>query len=147
MHSLVYVGLDVHKESIAVYLWCPDTGEVVETQVPNDRGRIRKAVAKWREMGELRLCYEASGAGYVLRRWMDELGVDCQVVAPSLTPRSPGQRIKTDRGDARKLARLYAAGALAMVHVPTEEEERVRAVVRQREQLTRDISGLPAYTT
>ena len=141
MSSIVYGGLDVHKKTIAAYLICRETGEIVSEELPNDRQRVVKAARRWQtKLGELRLCYEASGAGFVLKRWLDEIGVHCEVIAPSLVPKAPGDRVKTDRRDARKLATLYQAGLLVAVRVPGPEEETVRAMVRLREELTRDLT-------
>jgi transposase len=142
MSSVVYGGLDVHKETIVAYLLNRETGEVVEQTVHNDRTRLVRAVRRWQEMGDLRLCYEASSAGYVVKRWLDSEGVACEVIAPSKTMRASGERVKTDRRDAQKLARLYAAGLLTTVRTPTEEEECVRAVVRLRGEVTCDITRL-----
>jgi transposase len=140
MSSIVYGGLDVHKESIVAHLICKETGEVITQQLQNDRNRLLKAVGRWSKLGELRLCYEASGAGFVVKRWLDAAGVHCDVIAPSLIPKAPGDRVKTDKRDARHLATQYAAGALHVVRVPTPEEETVRALVRLREDLTLDMT-------
>lgn len=134
--SIVYGGLDVHKESIAAYLFCPQTGQFVEDALSNDREAVRRAVRRWQRLGELRLWYEASGAGFVLWRWLHALGVHCEVIAPSLIPKAPGQRVKTDRRDARQLALLGQAGLLTSIRVPDQEEEEARALVRLREDLT-----------
>ena len=71
----------------------------------------------------VRACYEAGVSGYDLYRQLTALGVDCAVIAPALTPRKPGERVKTDRRDAAKLMRLFRAGVLTAIHVPTEAEE------------------------
>lgn len=139
MSSMVYGGLDVHKESITACLICEDTGEVLLDQLSNDRALVLKAVRKWSKLGELRLCYEASGAGFVIKRWLDSVGVSCVVLAPSLIPKAPGNRVKTDKRDAKQLATLYRAGLLQEVRVPSREEEDVRAMVRLREDVTKDI--------
>lgn len=89
--------------------------------------------------GNVRACYEASGAGYVLHRAMQEWGYDCDVIAPSLIPKRPGVQRKHDKYDAAKLAPLYRAGELTAVRIPTEAEERVRDVVRCRETFQREI--------
>jgi transposase len=139
--SIWYGGLDVHQKAISAHLFCRETGEIHVEELPNDRGKVLKAVKRWQEkLGELRLCYEASGAGFVLKRWLDEVGVGCEVIAPSLIPRASGDRVKTDRRDARKLATLYQAGMLEAVRVPSQEEETVRALVRLRDELTRDMT-------
>ncbi len=134
-----YIGLDVHKETIVIGVAELGRGE------PMDRGEIAnkpKAVAKLvdrlsREYGgELLLfCYEAGPCGYGLYRQLVGLGHDCRVVAPSLIPRKPGERIKTDRRDARKLARLVRGGDLTSVWVPDEEQEAMRDLTRARDDL------------
>lgn len=140
MSSIVYGGLDVHKKSITACLICPETGETLSDEVPNERERLLRAVRRWSKLGELRLCYEASGAGFVIKRWLDAAGVHCAVIAPSLIPKAPGDRVKTDKRDARRLATLYGAGLLRAVRVPNPEEETVRALVRLREDITRDMT-------
>jgi transposase len=150
MSSIVYGGLDVHKQSISVYLIKVATGEVVSEEVLNDRAKLVRAVKRWAKLGELRLCYEASSAGYVVKRWLDELGdqpkeqgghaISCEVIAPSLIPKAPGDRVKTDKRDAKRLALLYKAGLLQPVRVPSPEEETVRALVRLMTSLTRDLT-------
>ncbi len=148
MASIVYGGLDVHKASITVELIVSDTGEVLREEVMNDRERFLRAARRWTKLGEVRLCYEASAAGYVLKRWVDELdaqlrkpgatGIGCEVIAPSLVPKAPGDRVKTDRRDAHRLATLYRGGQLHSVRVPSQEEETVRALVRLITSLTQD---------
>ena len=132
MASIVYGGLDVHQRSIQVELLVRDTGEVLREEVVNERERFVKAVRRWERKlgGELRLCYEASQAGFVIKRWLDEIGVTCEVIAPSLIPKSPGDRVKTDKRDAHRLVALYQAGLLQPIRVPSQEEETVRALVR-----------------
>lgn len=134
-----YVGLDVHKETIAVAVARPGRG------APEDWGEIRhtpKAVAKLVERlsaafgGEvLEFCYEAGPCGYGLHRQLLALGHECQVVAPSLIPKKPGERIKTDRRDARKLALSLRSGDLTRVWVPDDEQEAMRDLTRAREDI------------
>jgi transposase len=148
--SIVYGGLDVHKQSISAYLINAETGEVISEEVMNDRAKLVRAVRRWAKLGELRLCYEASSAGYVLKRWVDDLGlrpkehgeqaVSCEVIAPSLIPKAAGDRVKTDKRDAKRLALLYKAGLLQPVRVPSPEEETVRALVRLMTSLTGDLT-------
>lgn len=140
MSSIIYGGLDVHQNSIYAALLNRDTGEYHRYRVANERAHLVKAVRTWSKLGELRLCYEASGAGFVIKRWMDHEGVACEVIAPSLIPKAPGDKVKTDRRDAENLACLYASGKLHAVRVPTPEEEVMRAVVRLRDQLTIDMT-------
>lgn len=140
MASIVYGGLDVHQQSISAYLLCPDTGEVVTEEVRNERQALHRAVQRWARLGEVRLCYEASSAGFVVQRWMDGWDVHCEVIAPSLIPRAPGERVKTNRRDAKKLALCYHGGLLQAVRVLSEAEETVRAVVRLRDAMTQDMT-------
>ena len=140
MSIVYYGGLDVHQKSIAAFLYSPESGECIEEEMPNDRLHLLRAVNRWRKRGELRLCYEASSAGFVIKRWLDEVGIDCEVVAPAFIPKGAGDRIKTDRRDARRLAQSYQAGMLRTVRVPDSEEETVRGLVRHRDDLTRDMT-------
>ena len=107
----------------------------------NDKASVRRMVRKLKRsaISDLRLCYEAGPCGYALQRSIRALGVSCVVVAPSLIPRKPGERIKTDRRDARKLAELLRAGLLTEVHPPTEEDEAVRDLCRAREDAHDDL--------
>lgn len=142
MVSIVYGGLDVHRDTIVACLLDSNTGQVVEETVANERECLRRAVRRWGKLGVLHLCYEAGGAGYVVQRWLAAEGVFCEVIAPSKVWRAPGERIKTDRRDARQLAQQYAAGLLTIVRVPGEEEEEVRRLLRLCGELTRDATRL-----
>ena len=133
-----YVGLDVSKASISVALLRPD-GRLDEESIPNTPEAVRSLVRRWPEPSRVRACYEAGPTGYDLYRRLTALGVDTTVIAPSLTPRRPGDRIKTDRRDARKLAGLFRAGELTAVRVPTPVEEAVRDLLRARQDEREDI--------
>ena len=140
VRSIIYLGMDVHKESITIAV-LPATAKVptrVE-RLPNDLAKLKRFVDRLAKDGELRICYEASGAGYVLHRAFTEWGYSCDVIAPSLIPKRPGVQRKHDKRDAKDLARLYRAGELTPVHIPSEAEERVRDVVRCRETFQREI--------
>src|ERR1700688_2009627 len=119
---IIYVGLDVHKDTIAVALAEPDKrGEVREYgKIANTPTALKTLVAKLTRGsggGALRFCYEAGPCGYGIQRQLTAAGHDCVVVAPSLIPRKPGDRIKTDRRDAINLAKLHRAGELTAVWV------------------------------
>jgi transposase len=90
----------------------------------------RRLFRRLSERGTVRACYEASGCGYVLQRVLTDDGFFCEVVAPSMIPRMPGDRRKTDQLDAKMLARLYRSGHLVPVSVPTRERESIRRLVR-----------------
>ena len=132
MLSVAYVGMDVHKETIRLAL-LPDTGTAFldERTVPTEVMAVRRALRPWTERYTLQCFYEASSCGYVVQRWLAQAEIACTVVAPSKTPRAPGDRVKTDRRDARTLAIQGRAGQLAAVHVPTTEDEALRGLVRQ----------------
>src|SRR6476646_3901361 len=132
---ITYIGLDVHKETIAVAL--AEAGKRNEVReygkIANTPAAVKALVAKLARNGhELRFCYEAGPCGYRIQRRLTVLGHDCIVVAPSLIPRRPGDRIKTDRRDAINLAKLHRAGELTPVWVPDEAHEAIRDLVRAR---------------
>jgi len=132
---ITYVGLDVHKDTIAVAMAeAGQRGEMREHgKIANTPAALRTLAAKLgRGGGELRFCYEAGPCGYGIQRQLTEGGHDCVVVAPSLIPRKPGDRIKTDRRDAINLARLHRAGELTPVWVPDQTHEAIRDLVRAR---------------
>jgi transposase len=133
-----YVGLDVHGESIAVALVESDgTGESLGT-IPNRPESIRKKMNKLGPVDKLVACYEAGPTGYVLYWQLEELGIDCQVIAPTLIPTKSGDRVKTDRRDAMKLARYLRSGDLTPVWVPDRAHEGLRDLVRARQAAKKD---------
>ena len=132
-----YVGMDVHKESIAVSVAESVGGEVRYVgNIANTPAAVQK-LAKQLGKGDARLsfCYEAGGCGYGIHRQLTQLGCECQVVAPSLIPRKAGDRVKTDRRDSMSLARLHRAGELTAVWVPDEAQEALRDLTRAREDM------------
>ena len=138
MRNVRFVGLDVHAETIAVAVAEPG-GEVRSLGViPNRRESVRRLIGKLGKPEQLRVCYEAGPTGYVLYWQLSELGVKCDVVAPRLVPVKAGDRVKTDRRDAEKLARCYRAGDLTAVWVPDAAHEALRDLVRARLAAKRD---------
>jgi transposase len=106
---LKYVGLDVHKDTIAVAVAEDGKADaVVLGTYANDEKRLRAVLSKIGKPEQLRVCYEAGPCGYVIYRFLERLKIQCEVVAPSLIPRKPGDRVKTGRRDARKLAVMFA---------------------------------------
>lgn len=132
-----YVGLDVHKETIAVAVADSDGGEVrYFGEIGNTPEAIEKLVSRIRKGGaQLSFCYEAGPCGYGIHRQLSDLGWDCQVVAPSLIPKKAGDRVKTDRRDSLSLARLRRAGELTPVWVPDGAQEALRDLTRAREDM------------
>ena len=137
----VVVGFDVHKDSISACAFDCENGEVLlEQQLRNEPAAIRKLIRRIRDrFGEPCCCYEASSCGFVLFRLLREMGVDCDVIAPSSIPRRSGDRVKNDPVDAYKLATFYAAGLLTGVDVPDEELESTRALLRCRAALVEEL--------
>jgi transposase len=133
----IYVGMDVHKDTIAVAVAYPGR-EVPEYlgEIAHNSAGIRKLLKRLGKHGEeLDFCYEAGPCGYGLYRLLTGMGYPCAVVAPSLIPRKAGDRLKTDRRDALQLARLHRAGELTAVWVPDEAQEALRDVTRAREDM------------
>jgi transposase len=133
------VGVDVHKDSLSVAALRGDLDRpILEERIGPSERALHGHLRRLGREGPVRVCYEAGGFGFVLHRKIRSWGHECDVVAPSLIPRKPGDRVKTDRRDALKLAQLNRAGVLTHVYVPTEEDERTRSVVRARRALQRD---------
>jgi transposase len=141
--QLLFVGLDVHARSITIALAEGSGGEArTYGSIANDLHALEKVFAKLRKAhpgAELRICYEAGPTGFVLARRLGQLEIDCTVVAPSMTPSRSGDRIKTDRRDALKLARLHRAGELTAVHLPDASDEAMRDLCRARTDAVQDL--------
>jgi transposase len=135
MEKVTYVGLDVHKRFIQVAMVCPGSDGYVEWRSDTTPAALRRFVRRLKReaMGELSTCYEAGPCGYELQRYLEKEKIACVVVAPSRIPKASGERIKTDRRDARKLARLLRSGDLVEVLTPTPEQEVARDLARARE--------------
>ena len=140
--SITWVGIDAHKKTLVLAVQHPGKA-VEELEIANEEGAIRKLVRKLERDAcgrEVRICYEAGTCGYTLQRRLEASGrVVCEVIAPSLIPRKPGERIKTDRRDAKKLVELYAANVLTAVAPPTPEQEAIRDLCRCREDVRADL--------
>jgi transposase len=127
-----YLGLDVHAETITAAI-AEGRGKIRSLgKFPNRPEAVRKFIEKLGGGKNLKVCYEAGPTGYALYWQLTKLGVDCEVIAPSLIPKKAGDRVKTDRRDAEKLAHCYQSGELTPVWVPTLEHEALRDLVRQR---------------
>src|SRR5215211_5843977 len=138
--STIYLGMDVHKDSITIAVLPENASAPTRVdRLSADYSKLRRYLDRTAREGNLRCCYEASGAGYVLQRAMLEWGYQCEVIAPSLIPQRPGVQRKHDKRDSADLARLYRAGELTTVRIPSQAEERVRDIVRLRETFQREL--------
>ena len=140
--SRYFVGLDVHRDTIVACVYD------AQRRLPcyraefsaHDAGKLHRFIDHVRaHFGEPRCCYEASSCGYVLHRSLQKMGVDCEVIAPGSMPRRTGDRIKTDRRDAKKLAEYFAAGLLTACFVPDQQWESARNLVRSRADLVAEL--------
>jgi transposase len=138
--SIIYLGFDLHKDSItSAVLPAVAPAPTVVDRLSGELPKLKRHWAQVAQEGTLRICYEASGAGFALQRTVQAWGYHCEVIAPPLIPTKPGQQRNHDRYEAVQLARLYRAGELTVVRVPSESEERIRDLVRCRETLQREL--------
>jgi len=145
-NDILFVGLEVDDKAFHCHLTSQRGSEEFEF---NCRPRVDVLCKKLRDFTdrgyELRICYEATYVGFSLQRKLDAAGHLCDVIAPSLVPRENGRRVKTDRIDARKLSRYYKQGLLTKVHVPNEEEESVRDLIRSRAFLVKRVRNVKSH--
>jgi transposase len=137
--DITHVALDDSKRTVVAGILRPRAKEPELRTIPNEPRHLRRFFERLKREGRVAACYEAGPSGYDLYRQLTALGVPCQVIAPALTPRKPGDRIKTDRRDAAKLARLFRAGELTPIRVPDEAQEAVRDLLRCREDVQEDL--------
>ena len=128
--GFVHLGMDVSKDSIAVAVLSPDRDTAEVDKIFHDADSVRRLVKRLGKPKGIWACYEAGPTGYDLQRLLTSMGVRCDVVAPSLIPKGSGDRVKTDRRDARRLAGLHRAGELTPVAIPTPAQEGVRDLCR-----------------
>jgi transposase len=131
--------MDVHKESISVSVLVGEREARPTVKIRNDVLELRRLFGRLKKEGEVRACYEAGSCGYEVQRQLSGMKILCEVIAPSLIPVRAGDRVKTDRRDAEKLARLFRAGELTSIRVPSEAEEALRDLVRCREDVREDV--------
>ena len=134
-NSITYVAMDTHKKQHKIALHYPCHEEIVEFTINNTVRDIKKMVNKIKKHapGKVEFCYEAGVCGFTLKRRIEQFDCRCIVIAPSLVPRKPGERVKTDRRDARKLLMMLKAGLLTEIHAPNEYQEAARELTRLRE--------------
>ncbi|MBI9108646.1 MAG: IS110 family transposase [Spirochaetales bacterium] len=140
MESILYVGMDVHKDWIVIVVFREDETEpFIVVKKKNDKQQLRTYFKKLKEKGRLYCCYEAGFSGFYHYHLLVEMGISCIIAAPGLIPRKAGDHIKTDTRDAESLARNLRAGMLTPVHVPTHQDESVRDYLRMRDDFKMDL--------
>jgi len=146
MKSIAYAGNDVHQSTITAVVFKDYEQEpFLKETITNDKRKVQKFYLRLKRDYEIRACYEASGCGYVFYRWLKEIGISCEVVAPHSIAQRRGRKIKTDKRDARKLGQQYRNGELAIVHIPKEKEEAARSLTRLREQIMKQKKQTKQY--
>jgi transposase len=138
--GFVHLGMDVSKDSISVAVLHPDRDHAELDKIFHDEESVRRLIKRHAPVSKLWVCYEAGPTGYELYRLLTSMGVRCEVVAPSLIPKAKGDRVKTDRRDARRLAGLHRAGELTAVAVPNRAQEAVRDLCRTRGDMVEDLT-------
>lgn len=134
------MGMDVSKDSISVGILHPEEEVPVVEKILHDETSIRRLIRRFPSPSGLMVCYEAGPTGYELYRLLASMKVRCDVVAPSLIPKRSGDKVKTDKRDAKRLARLHRAGELTPIRVPSLEEEAVRDASRARADMVDDLA-------
>jgi len=138
-----FIAMDTHKKEHRVCLLAGGSDKIVQWSILNDVREIKR-MAKCIKKNHpgAKVCYEAGVCGFSLQRQLAAEGIDCVVIAPSLVPSKPGDRIKTDRRDARKLAQLFRAGMLTEVEPPRQEDEAARDICRARQAAHKDLNRI-----
>jgi transposase len=139
MKSTTIIAFDQHAATTVAAVLLPGHRTPALHTLASDTATILRFVARIQRQGAITCCYEAGPCGFDLQRALTAHQVPCDVIAPALIPRRPGDRIKTDRRDAGQLAVLYRAGALTAIHIPTEQEEAARDLLRCREDIRADL--------
>src|SRR6202008_1319264 len=137
--SITIIAFDHHAATTVAAVLLPGQRTPALHPLTSDTATIRRFVGRLQRHGPVTCCYEAGPCGFELQRALTTAGVPCDVIAPALIPRRPGDRVKTDRRDAGQLAILYRAGALTAIHIPSEQEEAARDLLRCREDIRVDL--------
>lgn len=138
MYYNIFVGLDVHKDTITIATARGYDEEKHHSTIAHDYDRLGKILKKLDRPENVKVVYEAGPCGYGIYRHLKKLGIECFIAAPSLIPKRPGDRVKTDKRDAKTLVKLFRSQELSMVFVPDQESEAFRELVRAREAAVSD---------
>ena len=139
MNSTPLIAFDQHAATTVAAVLLPGQQTPALHALTSETATILRFVKRMARHGAVQCCYEAGPCGFELQRALTQQGIPCDVIAPALIPRRPGDRVKTDRRDAGHLAILYRAGALTAIHIPTEQEEAARDLLRCREDIRADL--------
>lgn len=139
MQSTTIIAFDQHAATTVAAVLLPAHRTPALHPLTSDVPTILRFVSRLQRHGPVRCCYEAGPCGFELQRALTTQHIPCDIIAPALIPRRPGDRIKTDRRDAGQLAVLYRAEALTAIHIPTEQEEAARDLLRCREDIRADL--------
>jgi transposase len=139
MQSTTIIAFDQHAATTVAAVLLPGQRTPALHPLSSELSGVLRFVARLQRQGSVRCCYEAGPCGFELQRALTARGIPCEVIAPALIPRRPGDRIKTDRRDAGHLAVLYRADALTAIHIPTDQEEAARDLLRCREDIRADL--------
>ncbi len=144
MNIIHWIGIDDHADKLTIAHYRGDEERPArEFEVVPDEKGYRQLLTHLKGLaGEVRIVYEAGPCGYELYRRLTTAGYKCQVAAPALTPRKPGERVKTNRRDAAKLARYLRSNDLTFIVVPDQDQESVRDLIRSRKSVQKDVSSL-----
>ena len=137
--STTIIAFDQHAATTVAGVLLPDQRTPALHSLTSDAATIVRFVERLRREGAVTCCYEAGPCGFELQRSLTAREIPCEVIAPALIPRRAGDRVKTDRRDAAQLAILYRAGALTAIHIPTDQEEAARDLLRCREDIKADL--------
>lgn len=144
--KILFVGLDVDNKAFTGHYISADQNVSGNFRVKPNIGSLQKYLERFRQDGfRLKICYEASYLGFSLYRDLRKNGFECEVIASSLIPKTPGEQVKTDRLDSRKLAEYYMKGLLTIVYVPDEHDENIRDLIRARKFMSEQIRGLRSH--
>jgi transposase len=139
MKSITIIAFDQHAATTVAAVLLPEQRTPALHSMTSDSATILRFLTRLRRQGPVQCCYEAGPCGFELQRALTAAGMPCDMIAPALIPRRPGDRVKTDRRDAGQLAVLYRADALTTIHIPTEQEEAARDLLRCREDIRVDL--------
>src|SRR6187455_1354893 len=139
MQFTTLIAFDQHAATTVAAVLAPNQRTPALQSMTSDTATIVRFVERLRRQRAVRCCYEAGPCGFELQRALTARAVPCDVIAPALIPRRTGDRVKTDRRDAAQLAILYRAGALTPIHIPTDQEEAARDLLRCREDIRADL--------